>query len=394
MQWRHRILQRSVTERRRLASGRPNVSRTTGSDMGWPGRGTAGGIHPHLGSIRPQLLLPHRHAALHLLDHIPACFERLGTVRRRRDDHDARLARGDHAQTMAQGDPGSGPALPDLRDDTTELPLDHLLVGGVLDRRHAALLGAAADRAEKDARAAARRGRRFGEQLRESDGIPSEVHCREGALRDVTGAGQLVPHATHHVADRGGERHRYCGFRAPHELRVAGEEADANRPGRFRRRGEPHNRWEDSARHPPVEPVVSPRQSFACFALAPDAGVTLNTVVLRSRTWVFSVTVWPPRCAVMVSGAPAWPRYRCRNFDAQSSSGRVSTSPTFTSSSPACSPAASAELPGTTPCTTSFPCSFGWAFTPRKGTDAVFRVTATPAFENTASYGNGSRPLT
>src|SRR2546426_3567296 len=87
------MLQRSVTERRRLASGRPNVSRRTGSDMGGPSRWTAGGIHPHLGSIRPQLLLPHRHAALHLFDHVPACFERLGTVRRRRrsEEHTSEL---------------------------------------------------------------------------------------------------------------------------------------------------------------------------------------------------------------------------------------------------------------------------------------------------------------
>src|SRR5438132_915525 len=85
------MLQRSVTETRRLVSGRPNVSRST-SDMGGSGRWTTGGIDPHFTAVRAQLLLPHGHAPLHLFDHVAARLERLRPVRRRRDDRDARLA--------------------------------------------------------------------------------------------------------------------------------------------------------------------------------------------------------------------------------------------------------------------------------------------------------------
>jgi len=40
-----------------------------------------------------------------------------------------------------------------------------------------------------------------------------------------------------------------------------------------------------------VEPVVIPRHSFVCFGVAAAAGVRVNAVLLRSRTWVVSVTV-------------------------------------------------------------------------------------------------------
>src|SRR5438046_4918754 len=139
------MLQRSVTESRRLASGRPNVSRST-SDMGWSRSWATGGIDPHFAAIRAQLLLPHGHAPLHLFNNVATRLERLGPVRRRRDDRDARLARRDPPQPVSHRDPGSGPALPDLRDDATQLPLDHLFVGGVLDRGDALLPRAVAPR--------------------------------------------------------------------------------------------------------------------------------------------------------------------------------------------------------------------------------------------------------
>src|SRR5213082_23904 len=102
------MLQRSVTETRRLASGRPNVSRISGMrrTVGQSDCRTTGGIDPDLGPVDAQLLLPHR----------------------------------DPPQPVSHGDPGSGPALPDLRNDATQLPLDHLFVGGVLDRGYAVLL--------------------------------------------------------------------------------------------------------------------------------------------------------------------------------------------------------------------------------------------------------------
>src|SRR5206468_2575074 len=56
-----------------------------------------------------------------------------------------------------------------------EFFLDHLLVGCVFDRRHAVLLGAAADRAEKDTCAAALGGGDLGEQGVEGDGRAREI---------------------------------------------------------------------------------------------------------------------------------------------------------------------------------------------------------------------------
>src|SRR3989442_5368592 len=149
-----------------------------------------------------------------------------------------------------------------------------------------------------------------------------QVHGSERALGNVAGPGKLLPHAAHDVADRGRERYRHGGFRAADELRVAGEKADANRAGRLGRHSDP----EDSRPQPPVEPVVTACQILACFALAPEAGASVNVVVLRSRTAVSSVTVWPPRRTVIVSAAPPSPRNRCRNFVAQPSSTRSPTS--------------------------------------------------------------------
>src|SRR2546426_301894 len=167
------MLQRSVTETRRLASGRPNVSRST-SDMGGSRGGTTGRVDPHFAAVRAQPFLPHGHAPLHLFDYVATRLERLRPVRRRRDDRDARLVHRDPPQPVPHGDPGAGPALPDLRDDATQLPVDHLLVGGVLDRGHAVLLRAVAHGPEKRARAAALGGGDLGEQ-----GIEGNVRADE-----------------------------------------------------------------------------------------------------------------------------------------------------------------------------------------------------------------------
>src|SRR5438046_2044933 len=180
------MLQRSVTETRRLASGRPNVSRST-SDMGGSGRRTTGGIDPHFTAVRAQLLLPHGHAPLHLFDHVATRFEGLRPMWRRRDDREARLAHRDPPQPVPQGDPRAGPALPDLHDDTTQLPLDHLVVSGVLDRSDAVLLRAVADRAEKHAGAAALGRGDLGEQGVEGNGRAHQVHGRALVFHTLKG---------------------------------------------------------------------------------------------------------------------------------------------------------------------------------------------------------------
>src|SRR6266542_3797572 len=132
-----------------------------------------------------------------------------------------------------------------------------------------------------------------------------QVHRGERALRDITGSRKLLPHAAHHVADRGGKRYGHSGFGTAHQLGVAGEKADANRTGRG---GERHIRWEGSRHEPPVVPVVSPRQILACFGPGSGACVTVNALVVRSLSWVVRVMVWPLRSTVIGSGVPAWPR--------------------------------------------------------------------------------------
>src|SRR5260370_10333 len=84
MQYRHRMLQRSVTETRRLASGRRRASWTT-SDMRSLGGGVAGGVDPDGAAVRAQLLFPDRDAALDFLDHEATRLKRGGEGRRRGD---------------------------------------------------------------------------------------------------------------------------------------------------------------------------------------------------------------------------------------------------------------------------------------------------------------------
>src|SRR3989442_3606601 len=138
------MLQRSVTEIRRLPSGRPKVSCSARSDMGRFAGRTTGGIDPYLAPVAAQLLLPDGDAALDLLDGVAARLERLGSVRCRRDDRDARLAGADHAQAVPEREPAAGPARRRLRHAAAELPLDHLLVGRILDPGHALLLASVA----------------------------------------------------------------------------------------------------------------------------------------------------------------------------------------------------------------------------------------------------------
>src|SRR5439155_7317062 len=102
-------LQRSVTDSRRLASGRCSAS-LIASDMRWFCGRTAGGIDPNFGPVHPQLLLPDRHAPLHFLDHVAAGLERLRPMRRRRADRDARLPDGNRAEAVAYGDARLRPA--------------------------------------------------------------------------------------------------------------------------------------------------------------------------------------------------------------------------------------------------------------------------------------------
>src|SRR5881628_2387116 len=186
------MLQRSVTETRRLASGRPSVSRS--SDMGGSRRGMTGGVDPDFAAIGAQLFFPNGHAALDLLDDVAAGFERLRPVRRGGDDRDAGLAGRDEPEPMPYADSPAAPALLRLRDDVTQLQLDHRFVGRVLDRRHAVLIRPVADRAQEDARATALGRRDLREQLVERDAIPGEIGRHGSSVHTLKGVlGESLP---------------------------------------------------------------------------------------------------------------------------------------------------------------------------------------------------------
>src|ERR1051325_11376108 len=139
------------------------------------GRRLAGGIDPHGGAVEPQLLLPDGDAALHFLDDVAACLERLRAVRGSNDDRDTGLPRSDLADPMTHAGARLGPPLPRLREDAAELGIRHLVVCRVLDRGHTVLLGAVAHGAQERARAAAFGRRDLGEQRVEGDGGAGEV---------------------------------------------------------------------------------------------------------------------------------------------------------------------------------------------------------------------------
>src|SRR2546428_13953432 len=97
------MLQRSVTEIRRLPSGRPKLSANARSDMSRLAGRSTGGIDPHLAPVAAQLLLPDGNPALDLLDGVTARLERLGSMRCRRADRDARLAGGGSRPAVEEG---------------------------------------------------------------------------------------------------------------------------------------------------------------------------------------------------------------------------------------------------------------------------------------------------
>src|SRR6058998_3794661 len=174
MQYRQRRLQRSVTDSRRLVSGRRSVSWMT-SDMRRSCRWTARRIDPDFTAVHAQLLLPDRYATLHFLDHVAAGLERLGPMRRRRGDRDARLSHGDRAQPVPDGDARVRPASARIGQESDELGFHHLFVRRVLDRRHPLLIGPVAHGAQEHACTAARGGRDLGDQEIQGDWCASQV---------------------------------------------------------------------------------------------------------------------------------------------------------------------------------------------------------------------------
>src|SRR5207245_9490194 len=126
------------------------MRRTVGSDGG-----TARGVDPDLGAVDAQLLLPNGNAPLYLFDHEAAGVEGLRPMRRRGGDANARLARRDRAEPVTHGDARLRPARAGIREQVTDFRVHNLLVGRILDGRHAAFLRSVAHRAENDARAAA-----------------------------------------------------------------------------------------------------------------------------------------------------------------------------------------------------------------------------------------------
>src|SRR5712691_1055192 len=114
------MLQRSVTDSRRLASGRRSVSWTT-SDMRRSCCWTALRIDPDFTAVHAQLLLPDRYATLHFLDHVAAGLERLGPMRRRCGDRDTRLSDRDRAEPVPDGDAGVRPAGARIGQEPDEL---------------------------------------------------------------------------------------------------------------------------------------------------------------------------------------------------------------------------------------------------------------------------------
>src|SRR5260370_34522519 len=172
MQYRHRMLQRSVTETRRLASGRRRASRTT-SDMRRLGGGVAGGVDPDGAAVRAQLLFPDRDAALDFLDHEATRLKRGGAVRRRGHNGDARLPGRDAAEAVARGEARPRPTARRGGEEPAELRVDHGLVRRILDRRHARLArraGLVAHCAEEHAGPPVLGPRHLGEQRLEGDG--------------------------------------------------------------------------------------------------------------------------------------------------------------------------------------------------------------------------------
>src|SRR5258705_2815638 len=87
---------------------------------------------PHF-TVFEELLLPHRYRLLEGVNREAAGVERLGPVRRRHDDHHARLTDLEPADPVHEGhSPHPRPALPHRRRDIAHLRRGHGLVGLVL----------------------------------------------------------------------------------------------------------------------------------------------------------------------------------------------------------------------------------------------------------------------
>src|SRR5947209_13465281 len=93
------MLQRSVTEIRRLPSGRPELSAIARSDMSRLAGRSTGGIDPHLAPVAAQLLLPDGNPALDLLD---GEQQRPHQLHCRRIGRDQRSASSDHVYTIIE----------------------------------------------------------------------------------------------------------------------------------------------------------------------------------------------------------------------------------------------------------------------------------------------------
>src|SRR5213083_1521573 len=172
------MLHRSVTETRRLPRGRARVSRTMSNRL-------SGRIDPRGGTVDAVLFLPDGQAPLHLFDAMTAGGERLGPVRCRSGNRDARLTRRYAPQAMSQGCSRGGPALLHLAENPLELGVRHRLVRRVLDRRHGALLPGAHG-AEEHTRSPALRAAHLGQNVVERDGtVPEVVHFRPSVRRSV-----------------------------------------------------------------------------------------------------------------------------------------------------------------------------------------------------------------
>src|SRR5260370_12026717 len=88
----------------------------------------ASAIHPDRAAVGAPLLLPDGDAPFHLLDHEAAGLERLGAVRRRGGDRDARLARRNEAHAVPDSDAGFRPTALPLPHHPLPPPLHHLLL--------------------------------------------------------------------------------------------------------------------------------------------------------------------------------------------------------------------------------------------------------------------------
>src|SRR6185436_3508288 len=90
---------------------------------------------PDGGTVLADLLLPDRQTTLHLLDHVTACVERLGSVRSGGNHRDARLAGRNQTQPVPHLDSANLPALVGFLDNACQFAFSHFFVGTVLDCR-------------------------------------------------------------------------------------------------------------------------------------------------------------------------------------------------------------------------------------------------------------------